>query len=56
LNAPHAEVAGSDSEAEELRDEQPSPGQIERTDIDSDELLDGDVDAEGAGAIQHRNE
>jgi hypothetical protein len=31
-------------------------GQLERTDIDSDELLDGEVDAEGAGAIRHRNE
>ncbi len=45
-----------DSEAEQLLDDQPSAGQIEKTDIESDELLDGDVDAEGAAAIHHRNE
>jgi hypothetical protein len=29
---------------------------FERTDIDADELRDGDVDADGASAIRHRNE
>jgi len=46
-----------DSEAQQLlEDDEPRPGQLERTDIDSDELLDGDVDADGAAAIRHRNE
>ncbi len=45
-----------DSEAEALRDDQPRAGQLEKTDIDADELLDGEVDAEGASAIRHRNE
>jgi len=45
-----------ESEAEQILDDQPRAGQIERTDIESDELLDGDVDADGAAAIHHRNE
>jgi len=38
------------------RDRDDGAGVIETTDIDSDERLDGDVDAEGASAIPHRNE
>jgi hypothetical protein len=45
-----------DSEAQQLLDDEPKRGQLEKTDIDSDELLDGDVDADGAAAIRHRNE
>jgi len=45
-----------DSEAEQLLDDEPRLGQLERTDIDSDERQDGDVDAEGAAAIPRRNE
>jgi hypothetical protein len=45
-----------DSEAEQLLEDAPRRGQLERTDIDSDELLDGDVDAAGAAAIPRRNE
>jgi hypothetical protein len=38
------------------RDRDDEAGVIETTDIDSDEILDGEVDAEGASAIPHRNE
>ncbi len=31
-------------------------GVLETTDIDADEMLDGEVDAGGAAAIDHRNE
>ncbi len=44
------------SEADALLDEEPRPGTVERTDLDPDELLDGEVDADGAAAIRHRNE
>jgi hypothetical protein len=37
-------------------DQDDDAGVVETTDIDSDEGLDGDVDAEGASAIRHRNE
>jgi hypothetical protein len=45
-----------DAEAEALLDDEPGPGELEHTDIDSDERLDGEVDAHGAAAIRHRNE
>jgi hypothetical protein len=45
-----------DSETQQLLDDEPRRGELERTDIDSDEQLDGDVDAAGAAAIRHRNE
>jgi hypothetical protein len=43
-------------DGEEESDDDDSLGELERTDIDSDELLDGQVDADGASAIRHRNE
>jgi hypothetical protein len=44
------------TEAQDSLDEDDDDsGQLERTDIDSDELLDGEVDAEGGSAISRRN-
>jgi hypothetical protein len=45
-----------DAAAERLRDDEPATAGLERTDIDSDEELDGEVDADGAAVIGDRNE
>jgi hypothetical protein len=45
-----------DFEAQQDLDDEPRRGEIERTDIEADEVLDGDVDAAGAAVIRHRNE
>ena len=46
------DLSESDHDAE--RDD--ASGQLEVTDIESDEHMDGDVDADGASAIPRRNE
>jgi hypothetical protein len=43
-------------DGEEETEDDDDRGELEQTDIDSDELLDGEVDADGASAIPHRNE
>jgi hypothetical protein len=45
-----------ENSSEEPRDQDDDAGVVETTDIDSDEDLDDEVDAEGASAIPHRNE
>jgi hypothetical protein len=45
-----------ESEAQQIRDDEPRPGELERTDIDSDEELDGEVDAKGGAEVRRRNE
>ena len=47
----------SDGEdAAESLEEDDDAGQLEKTDIDSDESMDGEVDADGASAIRRRND
>jgi len=45
-----------DPALEPVLDRDDDSGIMEDTDIDSDELLDGEVDADGASAIPRRNE